>query len=308
MTIDNKKFLLILIIINIIAVPVVIFTTGPGRIILGIILVVFLPGYALTSAIFPKKNDIDAIERLALSFGLSIAIVPLIGLILNYTPYGIKLYPVTITISTFVIVTSAIGYLRQQKLPPDERFHVTIKNNLFTSPSTGKLDKALSACLLITIVTALGCLAYTLAQPKQGERYTEFYIVGTAGKAEGYPQQIALGESANIVIGIINHENQIANYRVIIKVDGVENTEINMGALNSEEKLERQISFTPKAIGKRQKIEFQLYLNNESKPYFDDPLHLYIDVTTPLGTGMVNSTIKLTYGTSHNKFLFSNNT
>jgi hypothetical protein len=69
-----------------------------------------------------------------------------------------------------------------------------------------------------------------------------------------------------------------------------------MGAPNSEEKL------------KRQKVEFQLYLNNKTKPYFADSLHLYIDVTTPLGTGMANSTIKLTYDTSHNKFLFSNNT
>ncbi len=37
-------------------------------------------------AAFSEKNDLDGIERLALSFGLSIAVVPLIGLGLNFTP------------------------------------------------------------------------------------------------------------------------------------------------------------------------------------------------------------------------------
>lgn len=285
MTIDNKKFLAAGIIVNIIAVPVVIYTSGPLRIILGIILAVFLPGYALISAIFPRKNDINTIERLAISFGLSIIIVPLIGLILNYMPCGIKLFPVTITISTFIIITSIIGYLRQQKLPQDERFHISIKSNFLTSTSTGKLDKILSICLLVTIVTALVCLAYTLAQPKDGERYTEFYILGIDGKADRYPQQIALGKSVTIVIGIINHEQQLTNYRVIIKIDGIENTEINLGAINNEEKLERQISFIPKATGKGQRVEFQLYINNATTPYFDEPLQLYIDVTTPSVSG-----------------------
>jgi len=55
------------------------------RIVLGIPFLLFLPGYVLMTALYPKKEGPDAIERVALSFGLSIALVPLIGLILNYT-------------------------------------------------------------------------------------------------------------------------------------------------------------------------------------------------------------------------------
>ena len=47
----------------------------------------FLPGYALIATLFPRKDDLDGIERIALSFGLSIAITPLLGLALNYTPF-----------------------------------------------------------------------------------------------------------------------------------------------------------------------------------------------------------------------------
>ena len=44
------------------------------RNILGVPLVLFLPGNSLIAALFPAKCDIDGIERIALSFGLSIAI------------------------------------------------------------------------------------------------------------------------------------------------------------------------------------------------------------------------------------------
>lgn len=288
MTIDNRKILIIVILINLVAIPVVTFTTGPIRIILGIILVIFFPGYTLTSALFPKKKDLDGLERLAFSFGLSIAIVPLIGLILNYTPWGIRLDPIIIAISIFVIITAAIGYFRQQKLPANDRFNIIIKTYLPDWATAGKLDKALSFCLLITILAALSSLGYTIAKPSQGEKYTEFYLLGIDGKTTGYPQQVPLGEPANIVIGIVNHENQPTNYRIKIKIGGAENSEINMGTLDNKAKLEKKISFTPKDIGKRQKVEFQLYLNNETEPYFDAPLYLYIDVVTSSSTSTAN--------------------
>jgi len=70
--------------------------------------VLFLPGYALIATLYPRKDDLDAIERVALSFGLSIAISPLLGLALNYTPFGIRLTPILIVLSVFTIAL-AIG-------------------------------------------------------------------------------------------------------------------------------------------------------------------------------------------------------
>ncbi|NQE51957.1 hypothetical protein C5S29_00090 [ANME-1 cluster archaeon GoMg3.2] len=59
----------------------------PVRSILGLPLVLFLPGYTLIAALFIRKDDLGGIERMALSVGLSIAISPLLGLALNYTPF-----------------------------------------------------------------------------------------------------------------------------------------------------------------------------------------------------------------------------
>lgn len=143
-----------------------------------------------------------------------------------------------------------------------------------------KLDKGLSFCLVVAIVAALGCLGYVIASPKQGEKFTEFYILSTKGKAEDYPKQVILGEPVELIIGVVNHEYQTASYRVAITIDGVKNSQIDIGTLENGQKCERKVSFIPQIAGKKQNVEFYLYKNGEIKPCFADPLRLYIDVVT----------------------------
>lgn len=69
------------------------------RYILGSLYVLYLPGYTLIEALYPRGDELDPLERLALSIGLSLALVPLVGLVLNYTPWGIRLTPVTISLA-----------------------------------------------------------------------------------------------------------------------------------------------------------------------------------------------------------------
>ncbi|MDH4300312.1 MAG: DUF1616 domain-containing protein, partial [Dehalococcoidia bacterium] len=73
------------------AVIIAFVPSSPARIVLGLPFLLFFPGYTLMAALFPKKDRLGGVERVALSFGLSIAVVPLVGLILNYTPWGIRL-------------------------------------------------------------------------------------------------------------------------------------------------------------------------------------------------------------------------
>ena len=84
------------------------------RTVLGLFLVLFLPGYSLIAALFPKQGDLDGVERLALSFGLSIAVTPLIGLLLNYTSYGIRLDPILLSLSSLTILLVVVAYLRRR--------------------------------------------------------------------------------------------------------------------------------------------------------------------------------------------------
>ena len=72
---------------------------GPIRYILGAFYVLFLPGDAVVEALYPRGDELEPLERLALSIGLSLAVVPLIGLVLNYSPWGIRLVPVVVSIA-----------------------------------------------------------------------------------------------------------------------------------------------------------------------------------------------------------------
>ncbi len=83
------------------------------RWVLGSIFVLYLPGYALLQLLFPKGSEIDTLERFALSIGTSLAVVPLIGLILNYTPWGIRLAPITASLAAFTTVFATAAATRK---------------------------------------------------------------------------------------------------------------------------------------------------------------------------------------------------
>jgi hypothetical protein len=101
------------------AVPIVY-----ARYVLGAIFVLFLPGYTFIRALFPEK-ELDNIERTALSMGMSLALVPITGLILNYTPWGIRTTPVTLSLLalTTIFATAAITREHQTKTKQNQRTH-----------------------------------------------------------------------------------------------------------------------------------------------------------------------------------------
>ncbi len=72
------------------------------RAIVGFILVFFLPGFAWTLVFF---RQLKVIERIALSFGLSIAVVTLTILFLNFV---VKMRLTTLNIVIVIIVITAI--------------------------------------------------------------------------------------------------------------------------------------------------------------------------------------------------------
>ena len=115
-----------LVLINVLSVllilVIVFFPNAPVRIILGLPFVLFFTGYVSISALFPGKEDLDIIERLAFGIGLSIAITPLIGLILNYTPFGIRVYSVVFSLFSFILLVSIVAICRRKIASPGDVF------------------------------------------------------------------------------------------------------------------------------------------------------------------------------------------
>lgn len=274
MKITSKNELLLLIILTILLTAITFFlSSNVLRVVIGLPLVLFLPGYSLVSALFPRKTSLDGIERIVLSFVLSIVMVAFIGFILNYTPWGIRLPPVLVSILVLVVTTSLVAWHRRQRL---DEVGFTISINLSLAPLRGQgfVDRIISIVLIVIIIVIIGTLGYVIARPKVGESFTEFYILGTQGKADSYPIEVLVGEAAKVTVGIINQEHEDASYQVEVTVDGIRNRQTSPLLLHYEDKWEQEVSFTPPEVGDNQKVEFILY--KDDKPY--RTLFLWIDV------------------------------
>jgi uncharacterized membrane protein len=257
------------------------------RTIFGLLLVLFLPGYALTAALLPAKKDLEGIERALLSLGLSIAIVPLMGLGMNYTSWGIREIPVLTGLSVFTLLVSGVAYYRRVKLPETEAFSITVKNSIsnlkaeFLEEPSSRADKALAVLLAISILASLGSLAYVIGSPRGEEEFTEFYILGPEGVAEDYPTEYTPGSSGTVVVGITNHEYRTVDYTMEIKL---ENRSLTLPddqkhiRLDHNESWKEPVTFTPSVEGKNMKLEFLLFNETEKNvPYRNT--YLWINVT-----------------------------
>lgn len=250
------------------------------RTILGLPLVLFIPGYVLIGALFSKKDDLDNIERIVLSFGLSIAVVPLLGLLLNYT-FGIRLIPILIALCLYTVILIFIADYRRKQLSEDLRFDVPFykiyKTIKAETNNQSRTDRILTGILLLSIVITIGTMIYVITTPKIGEKFTEFYILGPDGKAYNYPTNLKYDIASNITVGIINHEYSPINYTLQI--------DLNKNILTSEklvlghnEVWERNITFLPNKQGTDMKLQFLLFKEyNFSSPYRD--LHLWVKTT-----------------------------
>lgn len=303
----------------------------PLRVAVGLPFVLFVPGYAFIAALFPEagtsptdtetddaeaevsdagitERGIDGIERVALSFGLSIAIVPLIGLVLNFTPWGIRLAPIMAAVSGFTVMMTAVAATRRWDLPADERFRVPYRTWLdagrqeLLAPSS-RADAALNVLLVLSLVLALGSVGYAVAVPQEGESFTEFYILteNETGDlvADDYPTEFQKGESQELVVGIGNHEHETVQYTVVTEIQRVEivNNETRVQdatelgryqqTLAHNETWDHQHSIQPSMTGERLRLQYLLYRGdpgsnlNRSAAYRE--LHLWVNVTNGAG-------------------------
>jgi len=180
--------------------------------------ILFLPGYFLIAALFPKYSDIDFIERMVLSLGLSIAVVPLIAFGLNFTPFGIRPDPVLIALTVFTLAMILIAHYRRSLLPSEERFRVpfseiagTLRNAIFSKDGS-RVDRFLTVVITLAILGAVLATVYVITVPKEGERFTEFFILGEKQKAADFPDRISVGQQYPLYIGVGNHEYRTVTY------------------------------------------------------------------------------------------------
>jgi len=250
----------------------------PLRVILGLPFVLFFPGYVLIAALFPGRKALDGLERTALSFGLSIAVVPLVGLGLNYTPWGIRLTPILVSLTLFTLVVSAAAYWRRRGL--DDPYYPVFHLSVPRWSEMGRADRILSLVLAAAVLFAAGSIVYVVGSPKTGEKFTEFYVLGPGGKAADYPRDLAPGQNAPVIVGVVNHEYAPVTYYVEVTAGGWVKDRTAPFQLTGGQKWEREIVFSVYRPQENLKVEFLLFRLGDTRPYRS--LHLWVNVAPKL--------------------------
>lgn len=90
------------------------------RNILGLAFVLFLPGYSFIKALFQDNisaktsvGSLQSIERIALSVGMSLALVSLVGLLLYYSPWGLDLVSVVPSLLALTLIFSTVAVIKE---------------------------------------------------------------------------------------------------------------------------------------------------------------------------------------------------
>jgi len=205
---------------------------------------------------------------LGLAFGLSIAAVPPIALILDKLPWGLRLWPIVTALALFILVCSTVAIARRQRLPDEERFMLVVEMDVkgwwAAQDRTGRI---LYGVLALALLTAAASATAIVVLPKPGERFTEFYLLGPEGLAENYPRQAVVGQPVTVTVGIANQEGVPAGYRVEVRNGDHLIGQAGPVQLNSGGTTEMPVTFTPVDVGDDVKVTFLLYRDGGAQPY-----------------------------------------
>jgi len=256
------------------------FQETPVRRILGMGFLLLFPGYALVSLLFPKAGEglgsgtwhnqqsrpdenpgteeslgvwvdvvlggdhgIDWIERLTLSFGLSIVVVPLVGFVIAVMPVDLGPVPVVLAVGGFTTVCAFWAAVRRWSIPPEERFQVRWRQRATAAlfEPEDRVVTSLNALLILSACLSVLFLAGTVLFPPAGEQYTEFSLLTDTPDgpmAEGYPEELTVNESADLIIQVTNKERATTEYTVVVQLQRVD-TAGKVTEIRSRERLDR---------------------------------------------------------------------
>lgn len=232
------------------------------RLPLGLVAVLFVPGYLVQAVLFPRPTGLTPISRLSYSLSFSLGLVLVIGLILNFTT-GLETLYLLMTLTACGMLIIWLVWWRR----------TTHEEERVISPAMALPAPKRNAGLLLTIMLlCIGELVllmlFLLVVAPANDNLTEFYILDPATRqAEKFPQSAKTGEPINVVLGIANREGRTQEYRVEILINGQAGGNTGGWRINPNAKLEVNLTFVPRISGEKVPVLFRLYRSGDSKPF-----------------------------------------
>jgi len=188
---------------------------------IGIVLIIFVPGYLAAAALLARKDDIDWAFRLTLSGGLSLAIVAFVGIALSFSPWGITLLSMVLSTLALAWILGLVAYWRRIELAPRDRLEATLVLQVTRWREYTLPEKALTTLLAAILVVTVPLLASALSKQRLTEPYSELYFLGPTGNFSGYPLRLNVSQPGTLQVVVTSHEGAESNYAVRVDLVGV---------------------------------------------------------------------------------------
>ncbi len=108
----------------------------------------------------------------------------------------------------------APGSMVQAAEAGEEGCYMTADRDRLSDSAVSPTEQVLSLVLIAVLLVAVGVTIFIIVSPQEGERFTEFYILGPTGKAADYPKEFMAGTPQTVILGIGNHELKDVAYTV----------------------------------------------------------------------------------------------
>lgn len=180
---------------------------GLGIPVLAAPVILLLPGYSLTTALFPGKGDLDEIERLLLIFGMNISLVPSMALAVN--AFGFNLFgpvaPLFTSLSSATVFFTLVSVVRRNRIN-QQAWDITIPDL--------KIRWILPVILFLVAILAISGV--------QDDGPTEFYLLDKNGQIQdSYYHMSTHGPyiTSEALVVVSNHEEE-GRFTVEVKAEG----------------------------------------------------------------------------------------
>ncbi|MEF8915562.1 DUF1616 domain-containing protein [Natronomonas sp.] len=295
------------------------FSTELGRVLLGALAVLFAPGYALVAVLFPGRSTgtdvfrrleggvelesrtVTLLERLVLAVGLSVCMVPLIGVGLHYTS-GISPSSFLGTIGVMTTLLAVAAGIRRYRVSPKDRFNPRLIRGPLAAASRlkeGSASSTMSVILILGFVIAGSGIGIAVLGAEPGEQFTEFYLTtddpetGEAVAGE-YPDEITRGEPVTVDLGITNQEGETVEYTVVVLLQRFDEDGELVAAngldtftttVEAGETWEQSHTTRPETTGDNLRLTYLLYVEEppaDTPPRADSAyrnVHIWIEIT-----------------------------
>jgi uncharacterized membrane protein len=217
---------------------------SPVRLMLAGVFLCLLPGYALTTLVFPaqrgretakslrknlKNGALGDGERAALSLGLSSALIPLLGMGMAAAALPLTLQNILLVATAFVVVAIAGGTVRRLQKVSDKRYKAPFwywLSEVYQLFQGNTVDIVLNIGLAVVIIAAMSTFTVALTTPQGGVEYTETSLLTESPDGElvagNYPTEFGPGGQADLVLRVSNHEGKNMVYTVVVQLQRLE--------------------------------------------------------------------------------------